>query len=586
MTRMVAETIVTPHSTVSDLPPGIPADLLRYAVAFLATARDSIRFLWRDDPRWLAVHLVRASSTAVEGLGRWAASAGDRASVRVVEIELPRGVTVREVEVLTLLSLGLTNVGIAERLGTSSRTVSTQIERLLIKLDQKTRGGLAALAVDTGLVTVPIPGGLVDEQGIGIVELEAATRSRPSRPVDPIRPAYPRKRPLLVGSLVPIGAASADGLEVLQGARLAVDELNARGGVGGRALELVTADIDIFNWQSVQRGLERLFASEVDAITTSYASCEQARMLDLVADYYRPFLHTATYAQQVAEVESDPSRYGTIIQTCDSETHYGDGMIRLLTDLVCSGRWVPRSRRIVSIEAESSSTRVTTEAFRRTSETAGWLVEDPIRVPLTGADWEAVVRDVVATEPEVIMMTHFLSDEVAAFHRAFLASGSSALLYYVYGPSIPQFVDSLRADSDGVVWSTTTGTYDDDLGRRFRREFAHKFGRLPGWSQAGAAYDQINLLAAAWASSNSREPDQVMRHLRRFPFRGVNGVYYFGESAQATRTYPDRTRDASISQAMMVYQIRGGEHRPLAPEPFGAVECFELPPWCADRRTA
>ena len=73
---------------------------------------------------------------------------------------MPRGITVREVDVLTLLALGLTNSGIAERLGTSARTVSTQIERLLTKLDQGTRGGLAALAVDSGLLRLPIPGGV------------------------------------------------------------------------------------------------------------------------------------------------------------------------------------------------------------------------------------------------------------------------------------------------------------------------------------------------------------------------------------------------------------------------------------------
>ncbi|MGV8969240.1 MAG: ABC transporter substrate-binding protein [Microbacteriaceae bacterium] len=586
MTRMVAESVVTPSSSIDDLSPGIPASLYKYACAFLTTARDSIRFLWRDESRWLAVHLVRSMGGPKDSSVRWPSGGTDHASVRVVEIDLPRGVTVREIEVLTLLSLGLTNTGIADRLGTSPRTVSTQIERLLMKLDQKTRGGLAALAVDTGLVTLPIPGGMIAEQGIGIVELEAATHAPPTRHVDPIRPAYPRKRPLLVGSLIPIGAATADGIEVLQGARLAVEEVNARGGVGGRPLELVTADIDIFNGQSVQRGVERLFASDVDAITTSYVSSEQAGLIDLVADYRRPFLHTATFAEQVANVESDPTRYGSIIQTCDSETYYGLGLVRLLSDLVDSGRWTPRSRRIISIEAESSSTRVTTEEFRARAELSGWFVQDTVRVPIRGADWESIVRIVVDLEPEVIMMTHFLNDEVAAFHRAFRAAEFPALLYYVYGPSIPGFVDSLGSQTDGVIWSTTTGTYDDDLGRRFRRDFATRFGRLPGWSQAGAAYDQINLLASAWASSNSRDPSVVMQHLRRIPFRGVNGVYYFGPRAQAARAYPDRTLDASISQAMMVYQIQGGEHRPLAPEPFGSVDRFQVPPWCSDWRVA
>ena len=73
----------------------------------------------------------------------------------------------------------------------------------------------------------------------------------------PLRPAYPRKRPLTVGALIPTGAAAADGIEVRHGATLAVEEINATGGVAGRRVELVTSDVDLFDLRSVERG--RLF---------------------------------------------------------------------------------------------------------------------------------------------------------------------------------------------------------------------------------------------------------------------------------------------------------------------------------------
>ena len=206
MSRVVAELTLEPGTRPQTLPASVPPEVIRYARGMFQTTRDSLRFLWRHDDTWLSVHLVRTrydpeSAAAVRRSSAWAA--GERVSVRVSEVDMPRGITVREVDVLTLLALGLTNSGIAERLGTSARTVSTQIERLLTKLDQGTRGGLAALAVDSGLLRLPIPGGVDGTPGIGVVELEAVVSKVPRAEVAPLRPLYPRKRPLLVGCADP-----------------------------------------------------------------------------------------------------------------------------------------------------------------------------------------------------------------------------------------------------------------------------------------------------------------------------------------------------------------------------------------------
>lgn len=551
----------------------LPPELLNYARVFPGTMQHSLRFLWRDGSRWLAVQFLKDS-----------AGPRPRTVLRVSAIELPRSLTARELDVLTLVSLGLTNGGVSERLGTSARTVSSQIERLLVKLEQGTRGGLAALAVDSGLLRLPIPGDAELPTGIGIVELENAVRGFPPPWQATTRPAYPHRRSLQIGTLVPIGVASADGREVLNGAQLAVDELNSTGGAAGRKIELVSVEIDVFDWGSVTRGLDSLFDQDVDAITTSYTSAEHMPMLDLVADYGRPFLHTATYSEQVRRVEDDPTRYGAIFQTCPSETHYGSGMVRLLTDLAKRGTWTPRSRRIVSIEAEMLSMQVTTDGFLTAAEQAGWSLDELIRVPIGTTDWPAVVARLVRLDPDVVMITHFLDKEIAEFQRAFARAGLPALVYCVYGASIPRFQDEAGDAADGVIWSTTTGTYNDVLGQRFRRDYASQFGVLPGWSQAGASYDQVNLLASAWSATNSRSTNDVAKYLRRVAYRGVNGVYFFGRPGQATLSYPDVTPDPSIGQAHMIYQIQNGQHRTIGPEPFGTTATFRLPSWCTSFR--
>lgn len=61
------------------------------------------------------------------------------------------GLTRRELEVLTLVSGGLSNPDIAERLGVSRRTVATHIESILAKLGLPNRAAAVGVALRHGL---------------------------------------------------------------------------------------------------------------------------------------------------------------------------------------------------------------------------------------------------------------------------------------------------------------------------------------------------------------------------------------------------------------------------------------------------
>ncbi|MBC9927777.1 MULTISPECIES: ABC transporter substrate-binding protein [unclassified Leucobacter] len=569
--RLAIEQVVDRSTPLESLPREVPAQLWEYTQAFLRVERRTVRFMWRDGDRWLDVTLVRGETTG-------GARALPRVSVRINEAEMPRGITAREFDVLTLVALGLTNGGIAERLGTSARTVSTQIERLLGKLGQGTRGGLAALAVDVGLLRLPLPGGAPEAGGIGVAELELAHRSNASHGLSPIRANEADRAPILLGIVIPKDVGG-DTEQMLHGALLAVDEVNEQGGLGGRQIKVVQAPVEMFGWESVRAGLQSLFDAGVDAIVTSYVSAEHPGFLELIADYGRPFLHTATFDADVLRTEAEPYRYGAIFQTCASEVHYAPGMLRFVQALEASGKWTPRTHRVVGIEQASISMRLSTPAFIETANACGWDVARTIETPAGATDWEQVIAEANAVEPDVLFVANYLEDELVAFQQALLRDPIPALVYSVYAPSIPSFAERLGAQAEGIVWSTTTGTYDDDLGRRFRRRYRERFGADPGWSQAGAAYDQVRVLAAAWSSVDARNVTEVTRYIRRWPHRGVNGVYYFGESGHAPLLYPDTTNDAALSQAHLVYQMRGREQVLLAPEPFGKLSDFRLPPW-------
>ena len=514
----------------------------------------------------------------------------DSAQVTVSEEPLPRGLTRRELDVLTLLGGGLNNKDIAARLKTSVRTVSTHVEHLLTKLSQRSRAGAGAVAVDQGLVRLPIPGGGQGLEGLTVGLLDQAIaddRRVASAPLaEPLRPRGSARRPFLIGSALPLtGPAKGDGLEMRNGAALAIAEINARGGVAGRRLELVVVPVDVFDAASIRSAFETLTAADVDAITSLYVFAEDVA-IERAAEYGAPYLHAMTSEHLAQSVAEDPVRYGNVFQVCPSEVHYGRGFVRFIDDLTARGLWRPQQRSVLFIETVLQSSRMATAETLEAAEASGWRIGGVHYVPAEGTDWGSVVELIHRTDPGAIMVTDFLPAELAGFQRRYAETPTDALVFAVYSPSVPEFLESARGAAEGLVWSTVTGTYGDEMGDRFTRHFGGFHGRPPGRSHAGIAYDEIHLLARAWSDvDNPRDFRAVSDRLRRVPFRGVNGAYFLDNERQSGLAYPDMTPDPSLSQAHLVLQIQEGRHRILSPAPY--VEAgFRPPSWWATERAS
>lgn len=549
-------------------------ELVRYAAAILRTDRRHARFIWGEPDAWHRIAIERS----------FTADGSEAADLWAWEEALPYGLTGRELDVLTLIGGGLNNKEIAARLRMSARTVATHVEHLLPKLSQRSRAGAGALAVDQGLLRLPIPGGGRDLEGLTVGLLDRRSTdplagAPPAAAVEPRRAAT--RRPLLIGSALPLtGPAGADGHEMRNGAALAIAEINARGGVAGRRLEHVVVPLDIFDASSIAAAFDALAAADVDAITSLYVFAEDAA-IDRAGDYGAPFLHAMTSEHLARIVASDPVRYGNVFQVCASEVHYGRGFIRFLDDLVARRGWRPHDRSVLFIETLLPSSQMASAETLEAAEASSWRVSGVHHVPVQDADWASVVALIHRTDPGAIMVTDFVPAELAGFQRAFAADPTGALVFAVYAPSVPEFLDLAGADADGLLWSTVTGTYGDEMGDGFRRRYARSFGRPPGRSHAGIAYDEVHLLARAWSEvDNPRDFRTVASRLRRASFRGVNGSYFLDNDRQSGLAYPDMTPDPSLGLAHLIFQVQHGRHRILAPEPY--VEAtFRPPAWWA-----
>jgi branched-chain amino acid transport system substrate-binding protein len=552
--------------------------LAEYAGALVACDLPGVRFLWAaPGGGWQAVRIQRLPRP----VGAEAA-----ALVEAVAIEPPHGLTARELDVLTLVAGGLSNPEIAGHLGASVRTISTHVERLLAKLGQATRAGAAAIALDQGLLRLPIPGGGRAIEGLPLGQLDEVVEGRPLRTRAPAyRPgphARTRPRPYLIGSAFPLtGASSGDGIEMRNGSRLAIAEINARGGIAGRPVEQLVVDMDMTTTDGVASALRRLVEAEVDAITTGYTFAEDVSGYADVSAYGCPLLNSVTSEAQADWVAAERDRLGRVFQAGPTEIHYGSGFVRFLDDLEAAGTWTPPNRRVLFVETPVAGGHTTLPATIERAERSGWDVDALITVAAYDADWTTALAQIQRSAPAAVMVSHFVAAEVAAFQRGFAADPTDSLIYGVYAPSVPEFLALAGPAAEGMVWATMTGSYSDAIGASFARRYREIYGADPGRSLAGISYDQVNLLTSAWARvRNPRAFRDVSDALRSITHRGVNGTYFLGTDRQTGLSYPDDTPDPSLGQAHLVFQIQAGRQRILDPPPY-ADGSFVTPSWFA-----
>lgn len=494
--------------------------------------------------------------------------------------ELAYGLSPRELDIVTLIAAGCSNRDIAEGLVLSLRTVTTHVTNLMRKLGATNRAQVGATAYNQSLLRFPLP---VEDIGALPLTLARIAASKGRRRDDGLlSPRTPVQSPLTIGALIPrAGRAADDGNAMLRGALLAVEQINARGGIRGRSLNLLPVGVDIDDERSLRGGLDRLIRRGVEAVTSGYFA-HQLVAIDRSGVEGIPFLHSSASAATERFVSADRDRYRGVFQFCPPDADYAPGFVKHATDLRAAGLWRPGSPRLVVVQqSDWAIVDFGVLPAQRLGERHGWEVETvSVADGRTGSpsNWSDAAVEAARRRPAAVMLASYFVEDHAAFMAEFLRRGADALVHAVYAPSIPEFKHRLGDGAEGIIWATTTGTYSDRVGARFVEQYRRRFGVEPGRSHAGLSFDRVEVLAQAWGQSDPSDFDAVAARLLETRHRGVNGPYSFETPGGGTLGLGSTSEDPSLAQAHTVFQIQDGQDVLIHPRIYAAGR-FRAPPW-------
>ncbi len=369
----------------------------------------------------------------------------------------------------------------------------------------------------------------------------------------------------------PVGVA--DQQDWLNGITLAVEEINAVGGVAGRSLATKVVDIDILTPEGTVAAFQNLSESGVHAIASSFVLIPQPAM-DAAAASGVPYLHGNTQTASLDLFKSDPKKYRNIFQIDVAESWYGSGFIKFLSNLKASGQWTPKNNKVHIVQEQIAYTQVISQATQDAIAASGgeWELGGVTDIQFPVQDWSPVIRALKDSDSGIIMIDHWVAAELAAFTQNFAYDPvPGALVYLQYGPSQPEFLDLAGEAANGFIWGSVIGTYADERGQAFRSAYQARFPGTMGMVYTGSGYDTVQLLSQVWANTDPSNFDAVGDAIRAASYRGVCGTYTFGNDTQSGTSYPNQTADPESGQAHLIFQVQDGEHKIISPDPFTEV---------------
>lgn len=370
----------------------------------------------------------------------------------------------------------------------------------------------------------------------------------------------------------PVGVA--DQQDWLNGVNLALEEINAAGGVNGRMIETKVVDIDILSPEGTVAAFQNLTESGVHAIASSFVLIPQPAM-DAAAANSVPYLHGNTQTASLDVFKSDPQKYRNTFMIDVAETWYGSGFIKFLSQLKASGQWTPKNNKVHIVQGQIAYTQVISQATQEAIAESGgeWELAEVTDVQFPVQDWSPVLRALKGSDAGVIMIDHWVAAELAAFTQNFAVDPvEGALVYLQYGPSQPEFLDLAGESANGFIWGSVIGTYNDEMGAAFRAKYQAKHPGTMGMVYTGSGYDTAKILAEVWSNTDPSDFDAVGDAIRAVNYRGVAGTYTFANDTQSGTSYPNQTDDPEAGQAHLIFQVQDEEHKIISPAPFGEVE--------------
>jgi branched-chain amino acid transport system substrate-binding protein len=316
------------------------------------------------------------------------------------------------------------------------------------------------------------------------------------------------------GVLAPLSGAEGErGRDLVDGATLAAEDLNVRGGVLGKRVKLVTLD-DGCAAGSSRASAEKLAAQQLGGVLGGVCDSAASAAARTLGDDL-PFLVTAANSPKIVDAKKTPTAYltnGTPYQSALAASHFF-----VFKDA--------QKLALISAGGTASDTLIK-EVVDLSAPVPKAVGEQHVAAD---ADFAAVARKALAPKPDTVYFAgppEASGKLVAALRKAgfdgtYVASSES---------ESPDFLAAAGAGADKAFVITPASPQNLPGAAAWAKRFTTRFKHPPG-RDAMLAYDALQALAQAVTQSGKIDPKRNSDELPRLPdkYAGLLGGLQFAK---------------------------------------------------------
>ncbi len=314
-----------------------------------------------------------------------------------------------------------------------------------------------------------------------------------------------------------------------KGIKMAIDEINAAGGLLGKPLEPVRFDTQEFAPERVMQGADYLCGQiKVDSVHAGWAGWGQD--VRAYGKYTAPFFADDGSQAAVDVFNEDREQYKNIFQLTDTGINQAQSMFNVLMALPYE---YPNNKAVIITADDAWGTEVG-ETLKKNFKEKGWEVAMHELVPYGTNQWGPLLTQIRRIKPAIIHVEIVSAQEVITFFRQFIQRPTNSILSYGYSLVPREVVETMGTEADGLLGEVPTAMPTPEAPTPEAQAWLDKFetiwGHLP---QAGswAAYSGVKAWATAVeAVGDEKNHDAVSDYIATNGYKGETGWWKWDEN--------------------------------------------------------
>jgi branched-chain amino acid transport system substrate-binding protein len=319
------------------------------------------------------------------------------------------------------------------------------------------------------------------------------------------------------------GPLSTFGVSSVRGARMAVEEINAKGGVLGQTIDLVVDDNSSKAGETARIARKFLSQDHVVAILGDLTSSATMEAAPLAQEAQVPLLTPSATAISVTKVGD------YIFRSCFTDPFTGRIMARFAIDHLHAKRGV-----ILTDVKQDYSMGVSAEVTSSYRQQGGEVLRE-FSFSSGDTDFRAQLSSLKSLQPDVVFVPAYYT-EAALILREARQLGVKAPFVGGEGWDSPSLVSVAGKSAEGSFYTDHFSPDDPDpTVQAFVRAYKTKYGAAPD-ALAALWYDGAGLLADAIRRAGSAEPAKIRDALATTKnYSGVTGSISLDEQRNASK---------------------------------------------------